>query len=414
MTNKISLRQPRIIINAVACSLSILAAVVAVRQENSNAKTLSWIVAISSAAIGIANERCSYLYEDDANNQLEAFIQPRDKKIAELTEEVKVKRGIENQLKQQHLVNKELLDTIVKLKSELEFYQNKASNKKAFSDTILDTFLVKIKELLNEHIEENIESLKTSVDKMKRVKDEHIITNLNKIQNEIETRYVTYKACVAEIERNENLDFVIDTIDIINQVHNELASLKVKFVRTLGVSEPLKLQNALSQEKGKSALAQLAETDKASYKDVIAKLEESEQVAANNDQYMQHIIAELEKAIERLAQKDEEIKALKRPQYWPTPTRDDQWISNIIISYFEKQGIILDRAHNDYDKWQATLGFHIDRNRRLITAEDLNKHSEKIEQLAHTLNTPKFKFDGELKLMTVLVQIAKKNTEKKS
>ncbi|MBW4632605.1 MAG: hypothetical protein KME30_12135 [Iphinoe sp. HA4291-MV1] len=415
MTHKISLKQPRILINALASSLSILAAVVAVRSENPNAKTLSWIVAISSGAIAVANEGCFSLYEDDANNQMEGFLKPKDKKIAELTEEVETKRGIENQLRQQQSANKKLLYTVAILKAELEVSQGKTTEEKLFTKAVLDTFIVKIKELLNAHLEEIFEPLKKSVNvNMKRIKDEHMITSLNKIKSEIEVRYISYKDWIAEMERNENLDFVTDTIDIVNQIHDELASLRVKFIRTLGVSECFKLRDAVSKEKAKSTLAQFAETHKASYDDVMAKLKESEQVAANNDQYMQHIIAELEKAMERLAQKDEEIKALKRPQYWSTPTRDDQWIANIIINYFEKLGVILDRAHNDYDQWQATLNFHIDRNRRLIIAKDLNKHSDKIEQLANTLNTPEFKFNGELGLITVWVQIAKKPAEEKS
>ncbi len=415
MTHKISLRQPRIIINTVAGSLTILAAVAAVRNEDTNAKTLSWIVAGGSAIIGIVNQGSSYLYEENANNQIEGLIKPKDKKIADLTEEVETKRGVENQLQQAQSANNELLDTIVKLKAELEGYQGKITEQKQFTDVALDTFLVKIKEVLSAYVEENFEKLKLLVDTInKQIKDEYVLKVLNELKSEIEIKYVNHKAWILEIKRNDNLDFVTNTIDIFNQIHEELAFLKVKLIRTLGASERWKRQNGISKEKANNSLVQLAETRKASYNDVMAKLEASEQVATNNPQYMQHIIAELEKAMERLAQKDEEIKALKRPHYWSTPTREDQWIANIIIGYFEQLGIILDRAHNDYDQWQATLSFHIDRNRRLIKAKDLNKHSDKIEQLAYTFNTPEFKFDGNLGLMTVWVQIGKTPVNKKS
>ncbi len=415
MTDKISLRQPRIIINTVAGSLTILAAVAAVRSENPNAKTLSWIVAVGSAAIGMVNQGSSYLYEDNANNQIEGLIKPKDKKIADLGEELETKRGVENQLRQEQSVNNKLRDTIAKLKAELESYQGKITEGKRCTDVALDTFIIKTKELLSAYLEENVENLKILLDiNLNQIKEESIINSLNNFKNEIEIRYVNYKAWITEIKRNDNIDFVTNTIDIFNEIHDEIASLRVKFIRILGVSESLKGQNGVSKQKAENVLDQLAETHKASYDDVMAKLEESEQVATNNPQYMQHIIAELEKAMERLARKDEEIKALKRPQYWSTPTREDQWIANIIISYFEQLGIILDRAHNDYDQWQATLGFHIDRNRRLITAKDLNKHSGKIEQLADTLNTPEFKFDGKLGLMTVWVQIGKTPAQKKS
>ncbi len=402
-------------INTVAGSLTILAAVAAVRNENPNAKTLSLIVAGGSAIIAIVNQGSSYLYEENANNQIEGLIKPKDKKIADLTEEVETKRGIENQLRQAQSANNQLLDSIVKLKAELESYQGKITEEKQFSDVALDTFIVKIKEVLSAYVEENFEKLKILLDTIiKQIKDEYILKVLNELKSEVEIKYANHKAWIVEIKRSDNLDFVTNTIDIFNQIHEELAFLKVKLIRTLGASERWKRQNAVSKEKSENSLYQLAETRKASYNDVMAKLEESEQVATNNPQYMQHIIAELEKAMERLAQKDEEIKALKRPHYWSTPTREDQWIANIIIGYFEQLGIILDRAHNDYDQWQATLSFHIDRNRRLIKAKDLNKHSDKIEQLAYTLNTPEFKFDGNLGLMTVWVQIGKTPAKKKS
>ena len=415
MKHKISLRQPRIIINTVAGSLTILAAIAAVRNENPNAKTLSWIVAGGSAIIGIVNQGSSYLYEENANNQIEGLIKPKDKKIADLTEEVETKRGIENQLQQAQSANNQLLDTIVKLKAELEWYQGNITEQKKLADVALDTFLVKIKEVLSAYVEETFEKLFFLLHTIiKEIKDEYVLISLNELKSEIEIKYANHKAWILEIQRNNNLDFVTDTIDIFNQIHEELAFLKVKLIGTLSASERWKRQNGASKEKAKNSLDQLAETRKASYNDVMAKLEDSEQLATNNPHYMQHIIAELEKAMERLAQKDEEIKALKRPHYWSTPTREDQWIANIIIGYFEQLGIILDRAHNDYDQWQATLSFHIDRNRRLIKAKDLNKHSDKIEQLAYTINTPEFKFDGNLGLMTVWVQIGKTPAKKKS
>ncbi len=411
MTHKISLSQPKTIVNAIAGSLTFLAVIAAVRSENPSAKTLSWIVAVSSAAIGVVNEATFHLYEEDANNQIQAAIRPRDKKIAELNEEVRIKRGIENQLKQEQSANKKLSEIVAKLRAELASYQGN-EKEKLFADAVLDNFLVNTKEILNAHIEETIENLKTSVDaKMRRIKDERVLAKLQNFQEEIENKYFSYKVWISSIERGENLDFVTDAIEISNQIHHELASLKVKFIRTLSICDRLKLKNAINREKARNALARLAEIHRVSYEDVIDKIEESEHIAANNDEYVKHIIAELEKAMERLAQKDEEIKALKRPQYWTTPTRDDQWVANIIIGYFEQLGITLDRAHNDYDKWQATLHFHVDRNKPLVMAKDLNEHSNKIGELAHILNTPEFKFDGELGLMTVWVQIANQPTQ---
>jgi hypothetical protein len=83
-------------------------------------------------------------------------------------------------------------------------------------------------------------------------------------------------------------------------------------------------------------------------------------------------------------------------------------VANIFIRYFEVLGVILDRSHSDYETHQATLWFFVDRNSRLVLADELNEHSDKLQALAHTLNSPKFQLDPESGLIKVLVQLSKK------
>jgi predicted RNA-binding Zn-ribbon protein involved in translation (DUF1610 family) len=83
-------------------------------------------------------------------------------------------------------------------------------------------------------------------------------------------------------------------------------------------------------------------------------------------------------------------------------------VANIFTRYFEVLGVILDRSHSDYETHQATLWFFVDRNSRLVLADELNEHSDKLQALAHTLNIPKFQLDPESGLIKVLVQLSKK------
>ena len=112
--------------------------------------------------------------------------------------------------------------------------------------------------------------------------------------------------------------------------------------------------------------------------------------------------------VDRIRELGEEIEAMKRPYTWSAPTRQDLRIGNMIIGYFERMGIILDRAKSDYDHWQASLSFHIDRNPRIIVASELEPEGERLQQLTHTLSPIKFTWDAEEGCMVAWLHLAKK------
>ncbi|HEY9607661.1 MAG TPA: hypothetical protein V6C85_39110 [Allocoleopsis sp.] len=103
-----------------------------------------------------------------------------------------------------------------------------------------------------------------------------------------------------------------------------------------------------------------------------------------------------------------QVQELSKPITYPAATRTDMRIANIVISYFERLGFILDRAGSDYRGYEATLEFITDRTGRLVLASELNDHSERLQGLTHVLNSPEFKLDPETGLMTLLVRWAKK------
>ena len=116
-------------------------------------------------------------------------------------------------------------------------------------------------------------------------------------------------------------------------------------------------------------------------------------------------IQQLEGEVQELQGK---VHHLSKPLEWRPATRADMKVANIFIRYFETLGVILDRSHSDYETHQATLWFFVDRNSRLVLADELNEHSDKLQALAHTLNSPKFQLDPESGLIKVLVQLSKK------
>lgn len=102
------------------------------------------------------------------------------------------------------------------------------------------------------------------------------------------------------------------------------------------------------------------------------------------------------------------IHNLSKPITYPGATRTDMRIANIVIAYFERLGLILDRAGSDYRGHEATLEFITDRTGRLVLASELNEHSDYLQGHTHVLNKPEFKLDPETGLMTLLVRWASK------
>jgi hypothetical protein len=105
---------------------------------------------------------------------------------------------------------------------------------------------------------------------------------------------------------------------------------------------------------------------------------------------------------------EEKVSRLSKPLEYRPATRQDMKVSNIITRYFEALGVILDRAGSDYQGYEATLWFFTDRNQRLIMVDELNEHSDRLQALSHTLNSPQFKLDPESGLVSVSVALSKK------
>lgn len=104
----------------------------------------------------------------------------------------------------------------------------------------------------------------------------------------------------------------------------------------------------------------------------------------------------------------DKIESMNRPLKWSVASRQDLKTANIIIDYFEAKGVILDRAKVDFDHWQSTLSFHIDRNSRIILPSELEPEGERLQQLCHTMSPLKFGWNAEEGLLTAWLHLAKK------
>jgi hypothetical protein len=120
-----------------------------------------------------------------------------------------------------------------------------------------------------------------------------------------------------------------------------------------------------------------------------------------DDKFVQGILAKMQEL-------EVKIHHLSKPITYPGATRTDMRIANIVIAYFERLGVILDRAGSDYRGYEATLEFITDRTGRLVLASELNEHADYLQGHTHILNKPEFKLDPETGLMILLVRWANK------
>jgi hypothetical protein len=117
----------------------------------------------------------------------------------------------------------------------------------------------------------------------------------------------------------------------------------------------------------------------------------------DDDKFVQGVLSKMQEL-------ESKIHQLSKPLRYLNATRSDMVIANIIIGYFERLSVILDRAGTDYRGYEATLEFITDRTGRLVLASELNEHVERLQPLTHVLNQLEFKLDPETGLMTLLVR----------
>lgn len=218
---------------------------------------------------------------------------------------------------------------------------------------------------------------------------------------------------------------VNELVSLMQYCVDEFSSLRVQFRNVLNVGHAKRLMAQIEQLNAELAdyrtrdliprevhLSQLQAVQQQK-NDVVDAL--TAQIAAleqelqgDTDEYVQTLIRNLEQAQHTLEQLRQQVETLSQPQTFSPATRDDHRMGNVVIAYFAQLGLVLDRAYSDYRKWEATLYFHVDRNRKTVVASDLNEHGDRLQPLLQCLNTPQFRYDSEQGLMALRVQMAHK------
>lgn len=210
---------------------------------------------------------------------------------------------------------------------------------------------------------------------------------------------------------------LVEVFDYLHWATDDLANCKVRFVKS---SMTVRLQEyATAYEEYKNAdlipksqleherknfLAQIAEyrlKNSEFQQSVMDTVAEIEGQTVDDDKFLVGLLGQI-KGLEA------EINRLSKPIKYVAATRVDMKVSNVISDYFERHGLIIDRAGSTFRDYEADLEFITDRTGRLVLASELNKHSEALQALTHLINPIEFKLDPESGLMCLKAQFYKK------
>jgi hypothetical protein len=274
-------------------------------------------------------------------------------------------------------------------------------------------------------VEESLDEWDTRLSSLVNTKREHypkLAERLNQLLEDGRGLIADYEAKLSETPKK--WDSLADLLSLYYVCNDDLANIRIKCVQAIArltnqetLLELQTYQAAIEEwEEAKLIPRSKVEGLIAKYEAMLAEFRTDLNQRFENAQSIANAMeGELTKDEEfflRLRMKvkelEEKVHHLSKPLEWRPATRADMKVANIIIRYFEQLGVILDRAGTDYKGYEATLWFLPDRTGRLVLADELNEHSDKLQALSHTLNAPKFLLEPESGLISVVVQLAKK------
>jgi molecular chaperone GrpE (heat shock protein) len=426
---------------SIASGLLASAAIWSSFKAEEKAKPLAINIAVAAITMLATNESISRYYAGSTNGSFQKVLNEFEGKLTDKNKEVNHTKTLLVELKRQFDIRviqadskeKELEDsraTLAALQVQLdlatkglqlktkELENSLASEDVQYSESV-EQFRDDMLEHLAERVHEVYNNLNRSIEA--KLNDKYPTSVREKLQafsDSLTESFEAHNALLEEIKLEYEPDEIFGAIVTKYQrIHQDIMMLKVKYRNLLNVETALNLDKAyelLAQyEKGyipidKAVFAknEMAKLGDAKIRNLSQKVDES--INTLDDWKMQ-----VDDLLARIEEKDLLIFKLKEPLKWLVATRDDLRIGNAIILYFEGLGMILDRAYSDYRKHEAILYFHTDRNSRVFPASELNEHSEKLQQLTHTLTPIKFEFDGEQGLMKAQVMIARKPAKTK-
>lgn len=431
--NYITFKKASMGISVVAAFICAGGVATLLKSDSPSNKALALNIIVGSGAIAVGNKLLAGHYESEGNYQIKPVIEGKDKEIKQLSSDNKAL--IEKNQKQLTVLDevktlsdkqatelKAKDDAIRLLKSQLAAAIAEVEAKLKQDDQRFSMLLVEFKKLLTEDLSDRIYQIYNSLQDSVTAKKTSqayaaIVPQLEAFEEKLEVSYDDHcqrLSAIATLTGDWQL-VVKAAVGIYSQISGEITALKVKYRNLLNLDERLSLELAcerlnasVPKDKAKAILNEFSQGSKADLERLLSKVDENQNSLDEMRSQVSDLLDEIDSKNLEIAKLQQQIADLKRPHYWPYASRSDLAMANGIIQYFEKLGIILDRAGSNYQGWYADLSFHCDRNPRRLTLTDLNPQWDKLAPQIHCLNQPEFKYDAESDLFTCTVWLTRK------
>jgi hypothetical protein len=399
-----------------------LALLVGAIMSYQKAPELSTNIIVATGAIAITNELLSKQYAQAAKAQADEVV--NDMLSASKKSEIAFSRTNSALIEAQKLANTRQ-QTIEELQKELqelslirvgqsrkiqELEENKNELIRNFENREETLFTYhksiitqEVRDRLDNHLRHLLSNIETALKTKKMLNlSDKIIEFQSNVYDKIEN-------INQEISWMSNdCESLAELMATYGELYDQVITLKVKWRNLLNIRERDalfsaydQLQNYVPKDKAIALTREQSQGHRQQLEKVFTSVE-------NNAGEIELLRMQIQDLLDRIEEKNLEILKLKEPMTWRLATRDDLRIGNIIINYFSQQGIILDRATATYKIYESTLSFHIDRNSRIYTPQEFNPHSEKLQQLCHTLTPITFAWNAEEGLLTTTLQLSRK------
>ncbi|MBW4489944.1 MAG: hypothetical protein KME12_19350 [Trichocoleus desertorum ATA4-8-CV12] len=456
------LKQPKLIADIAAGAIAVLG-LFGCFSESSFTRNLSIAALMAGMGTVGANSAIAQLYAECALNAMDKELSRQDNalelseaQVSELThklEEWKTFWGhqqrhgeaLKLQLMQAQTAllelrseNGELNSHIALLESNLEAWQQRIQSLSAQQErdrqqaqASVDALAVGVKTTMTAAVVEYRDRLLGSIEATVGQRSD-LVPQLKRLATEVKHVATDHLNHITNLPPSSDLkSFVDEALKLLQQEFEELSALKVKYRNVLNTGDKLHYQSQLAEKSVEldelkqglerfqrdfiprsqhEAILSEFQVKKDEVLNSLAQQVEALEVELNGDTdaYMQKLLQQIDWATREIANLQEQVEQLRKPQTFSPATRDDLRMGNQIIEYFWLHGILLDRAGSDYRKHETILYFHSDRNPRLILSGELNEHAEKLPQILRCLNVPKFAYDSESGLMSVKLALSRK------
>jgi peptidoglycan hydrolase CwlO-like protein len=431
--NYITFKKASMGISVVAALICAGGVATLLKSDSPTNKALALNIIVGSGAIAVGNKLLANHYESEGNYQIKPVIEDKDKEIKQLTNDNKAliekhqsQLAVLDEIKalsdKQATEIKSKDDAIHLLKSQLAAAIADMEAKLKQDDQRFSMLLVEFKKLLTDDLSERIYQIYNSLHDSVTAKKSNtiyaaIVPQLEAFEEKLASSYEDHcqRLRIINALGGDWQSIVKGAISVYSEISSEITSLKVRYRNLLNLDERLSLEAAcerleasVPKDKAKAILDEMSQGSKADLERLLTKVNDNENSLDEMRSQVSDLLDEIDFKNLEIAKLQQQIADLKRPYYWPHASRSDLAMANGIIQYFEKLGIILDRAGSNYQGWYADLSFHCDRNSRRITLTDLNPHWDKLAPQIHCLNQPEFKYDAESDLFTCTVWLTRK------